>query len=203
MRRIRSAEAQEAQKRFGRHEPYAALAAITNFLDALALDVLKKCLLYLSVDLPEAEVVLVDGGHFCAPLLALAPEAFSGQTANPEDYFQRAFRGEHNSRAGTAGPRRHTSEERFSPEVSARQRDRIAAKYRGRSPSGDARPGKSYRAGLAKGRRFLGEAQKGQSLSGRRPAAATISTIAASSFLAAASARSYSSSPGRLSTSIA
>jgi hypothetical protein len=60
----------------------------------------------------------------------------------------------------------------FQPEVSARQRDRIAAKYRGRSPSGDARPGKSYRAGLAKGRRFLGEAQKGQSLSARPLAAA-------------------------------
>ena len=48
-------------KRFGRHEPHAGLAAIAGFLDALALDVLKKCLLYLSVDLPEAEVVLVDG----------------------------------------------------------------------------------------------------------------------------------------------
>jgi hypothetical protein len=49
-------------KRFGRHEPYAALAAITSFLDALALYVLKKSLLYWPVDLPEAEVVLVDGG---------------------------------------------------------------------------------------------------------------------------------------------
>jgi hypothetical protein len=49
-----------------------ALAAITSFLDALALYVLKKCLLYLSADLPEAEVVLVDcGGHY-RPLLALA-----------------------------------------------------------------------------------------------------------------------------------
>jgi hypothetical protein len=69
-------------KRFGRHEPYAALAAIAGFLDALVLDVLKKCLLYLSVDLPEAEVVLVDGGHFIVPLLAQKPPA--SQTANSE-----------------------------------------------------------------------------------------------------------------------
>jgi hypothetical protein len=41
-------------------------------------------------------------------------------------------------------------------------------------------------------------AQKGQSLSGRPPAAATISATVASSLLAAASARSYSSSPGLL-----
>ena len=49
----------------------------------------------------------------------------------------------------------------------------------------------------------VARAQKGQPPSGRPPAAATISAIAASSFLAAASALSYSSSPGRLSTSIA
>jgi hypothetical protein len=54
-------------KRFGRHEPDGALAAIASFLDALALDVFKKRLLYLSVNLPEAEVVLVDGAHFSVP----------------------------------------------------------------------------------------------------------------------------------------
>jgi hypothetical protein len=47
------------------------------------------------------------------------------------------------------------------------------------------------------------EPKLGQSLLSRPPSAAAIVTTAASSLLAAASACSYSSSPGRLSTSIA
>jgi hypothetical protein len=48
-------------------------------------------LLYLSVDLPEAEVVFVDGGHFCVPLLAPAQKPSASQTANSET-TSRAFK---------------------------------------------------------------------------------------------------------------
>ena len=51
-------------QRFGRHEPDGALAATTGFLDALALDMLKEGLLFRSVDLPKAEIIFVNGGHF-------------------------------------------------------------------------------------------------------------------------------------------
>jgi hypothetical protein len=67
-----SALTQEAQSVLGGMKPYTALAAITSFLDALALYVLKKCLLYRSVDVPEAEVVLVDGGGRPPPIESLA-----------------------------------------------------------------------------------------------------------------------------------
>jgi len=50
-------------ERFGRHEPDNALAAATGFLDALALDILKKGSLFRSVDVPKAEIIFIDGGH--------------------------------------------------------------------------------------------------------------------------------------------
>jgi hypothetical protein len=51
-------------QRFVRQEPDGALAAATGFLDALALDGLKEGLLYRPVDIPKAEIIFVEGGHF-------------------------------------------------------------------------------------------------------------------------------------------
>src|SRR5262249_47195981 len=48
---------------FGRNEPDQALAALAVYVHALALDVLKEGPLLWSIDVPEAEIVLVDGGH--------------------------------------------------------------------------------------------------------------------------------------------
>jgi hypothetical protein len=52
---------------FGRHKPDQPVAALTDGADALALDVLKERPLLRAVDLPEAEVVLVTGGHMSVP----------------------------------------------------------------------------------------------------------------------------------------
>jgi|HubBroStandDraft_6_1064221.scaffolds.fasta_scaffold218792_3 hypothetical protein len=76
-----SALTQEAQSVLGGMKPYTALAAITSFLDALALYVLKKCLLYRSVDVPEAVIPLRrasrpswagEGAAFGPPFLLVA-----------------------------------------------------------------------------------------------------------------------------------
>ena len=65
---------------FSRHEPDRLVAASADCSDAFALDVLKKGVLFGAIDLPEAEVVLVDGGHFSVPLLALAQKPSASQT---------------------------------------------------------------------------------------------------------------------------
>ena len=62
-------------QRFGRHEPNAALAANTGLLDAVALDILKEGLLFRSVDIPKAEIVVEGGGHFKQFPLLPADEA--------------------------------------------------------------------------------------------------------------------------------
>jgi hypothetical protein len=49
---------------FGWNEPDQALAALAVYGDALTLDVLKESALLWSIDVPEAEIVLVDGDHF-------------------------------------------------------------------------------------------------------------------------------------------
>jgi hypothetical protein len=46
-------------------------------------------LLFLSVDLPEAETMLVDGGHFSVPLLALAQRS-SGSSSGKTWHTERA-----------------------------------------------------------------------------------------------------------------
>jgi hypothetical protein len=49
---------------FVQHEPDRAFTPLTDCLDASALNVLKECLFLWSVDVPEAEIVLIDGGHW-------------------------------------------------------------------------------------------------------------------------------------------
>jgi hypothetical protein len=56
--------------RFGRQEPHAALTAVAGFLDALALDGVEEGLLFLSVDVPKAKIVVVDGGHLSVSFTA-------------------------------------------------------------------------------------------------------------------------------------
>jgi hypothetical protein len=48
----------------GRHKPDQPVAALTECADALALNVLEEGMLLGAIDNPEAEVVLVVGGHF-------------------------------------------------------------------------------------------------------------------------------------------
>jgi hypothetical protein len=43
------------------------LAALAVYVDALALDVFKEGALLRSIDVPEAEIVLVNGGHLSLP----------------------------------------------------------------------------------------------------------------------------------------
>jgi hypothetical protein len=57
-------------QRFGRQEPHAALTAIAGFLDALALDGVEEGLLFLSVDVPKAKIVVVDSGHLSVSFTA-------------------------------------------------------------------------------------------------------------------------------------
>jgi hypothetical protein len=52
---------------FGRHEPRPAFTAPASRIDALALDVLKECAFLWPIDVPEAEIVVVDDGHFDHP----------------------------------------------------------------------------------------------------------------------------------------
>jgi hypothetical protein len=59
------ADATSAQG-FRRNEPNQLFAAFASCADALPLDVLKEGALLWPVDLPEAEIVLVDGGHLGA-----------------------------------------------------------------------------------------------------------------------------------------
>ena len=49
---------------FARYEPSKTFATLAGRGDALAPDVLKEGALLGAIDLPEAEIVLVDGGHF-------------------------------------------------------------------------------------------------------------------------------------------
>jgi len=62
---------------FGRDEPDGASAALAVYVDALALDVLKEGALLRSIDLPETEIVLIDGGHLSFPVRA------ANETVNP------------------------------------------------------------------------------------------------------------------------
>jgi hypothetical protein len=57
---------------FGRHKPDQPLAALTDCAVAFALDMRKERMLLGAIELPETEIVLVDGGHLSVPLLALA-----------------------------------------------------------------------------------------------------------------------------------
>lgn len=51
----------------GRHEPHPAFTAPASHVDALALDVFKECAFLWPIDVPEAEIVVVDDGHFDHP----------------------------------------------------------------------------------------------------------------------------------------
>jgi hypothetical protein len=55
------------------------LAALAAYVDALALDVLKEGALLWSIDVPEAEIVLVDGGH-----LSVLPLQAADATVEPQ-----------------------------------------------------------------------------------------------------------------------
>lgn len=63
---------------FGRNEPDEASAALAGDGDAFALDVLEEGALLRSIDVPEAEIILVDGGHLSFPLQA------ADHTAKPQ-----------------------------------------------------------------------------------------------------------------------
>jgi hypothetical protein len=54
------------------------LAALAVCVDALTLDVLKECELVWPIDVPEAEIVLVYGGHFERPPLPAVDETLVG-----------------------------------------------------------------------------------------------------------------------------
>jgi hypothetical protein len=88
---------------FGRHEPNQPLAALADCAGAFALDMCKEGVLLGAIKLPETEIVLVDGGHFSVPLLALAKR--SRQRRNPQVYFN------HDSQAGPVT--RVTTPQRF------------------------------------------------------------------------------------------
>jgi hypothetical protein len=51
------------------------LAAIASFWEALQLDVVKEGLLFLSIDIPKAEIIFVTGDHLSVFLLLRAEEA--------------------------------------------------------------------------------------------------------------------------------
>ena len=61
----------------GRNEPHLAIATSAGFLQALAPDILEECLLFLTIDVPEAEIVFIDGGHF-----KRVPSAVGGEPAS-------------------------------------------------------------------------------------------------------------------------
>jgi hypothetical protein len=54
---------------FARHEPNKTFATLAGRGDALALDVLKERALLPPVDVPEAEIIVTQSGHFERSLL--------------------------------------------------------------------------------------------------------------------------------------
>lgn len=65
-------------ERFGRHEPNDPVAALASCLEALSPNVLKEGALIGPVDVPEAEIVLIGGGH-----LNRSPDACVGTSCGP------------------------------------------------------------------------------------------------------------------------
>jgi hypothetical protein len=65
------------------------LAALAVYVNAFALDVLKEGALLRCVDVPEAEIVLVDGGHFERPPLPTADETANLKLKLTEFRFKR------------------------------------------------------------------------------------------------------------------
>jgi hypothetical protein len=64
---------------FGRHEPNQPLAALADCAGAFALDMCKEGVLLGAIELPETEIVLVNGGHFSVALPALAQKPSASQ----------------------------------------------------------------------------------------------------------------------------
>ena len=78
VRRIR-ARKRKGSDGFSRHEPNQPLAALADCTGAFAPDMRKEGVLLGAIELPETEIVLVDGGHFSVPLLALAQKPSASQ----------------------------------------------------------------------------------------------------------------------------